>query len=511
MSGKRPNILLITTDQQHWQTLGCLNPRIKTPHLDRLAQEGVLFERAYCANPVCSPSRASILTGLYPSWHHCWTIGVKLPEDVPTVSSMLAADGFDTSLIGKAHLQPLASTVDSPSLECQPTLRDLGFWRTFSGPWYGFDHVEISRAHADESHAGQHYALWMEERGLADWRDHFQPWPPDPAAPRRRRYWMRDSTSWSLPERYHHSTWIGERTIAAIERSVASQRPFFAWASFLDPHPPYLVPEPWASMYEPDEMVPGEMQPGELADLPPHYALTQEVAPDVAVYRETFGVHGLGAHRLDRRELQRYMAAYYGMISFVDQQIGEVLAALDRLGEAENTLIVFTTDHGHFLGQHGLTDKGPYHFEDLLRIPMIVRYPRLVAGGRRSAALQSQVDLAPTFLEAAGMPVPGLMQGVSQLGTWRGVDESARDHVLVENRMEPTRMVLRTYVDHRHKMTVYRNNDYGELYDLERDPGERRNLWDDHGSIRLKLRLLHRMVQAEMQREPTRMRRVAGA
>src|SRR5208337_3235426 len=105
----------------------------------------------------------SIITGLYPAWHHCWTIGVKLPEDVPTLGDALQSGGYATILIGKAHFQPLASTPESPSLECQPTLRDLDFWRRFHGPWYGFGHVELARNHADESHAGQHYAVWMED------------------------------------------------------------------------------------------------------------------------------------------------------------------------------------------------------------------------------------------------------------------------------------------------------------------------------------------------------------
>ncbi|MDH4178981.1 MAG: sulfatase-like hydrolase/transferase, partial [Armatimonadota bacterium] len=136
MPAKRPpNLLLITSDQQHWNTLGVDNPRIRTPNLDRLAREGLMCDRAYCPNPTCSPARASIITGMYPAWHGCWTIGVKLPEDVPTIGDVLQADGYATTLIGKAHFQPLASTPESPSLECHPTLRDLDFWRRFHGPW----------------------------------------------------------------------------------------------------------------------------------------------------------------------------------------------------------------------------------------------------------------------------------------------------------------------------------------------------------------------------------------
>jgi arylsulfatase A-like enzyme len=156
VSTERPNVLLITSDQQHWSALGVLNPKIRTPNLDRLAREGTRFDRAYCPSPVCSPSRSSIITGQYPSTHGCWTIGVKLAEDVPTVGERFQEQGYDTSLIGKAHFQPLASTPEQTSLECQPTLRDLDFWRDFTGPWYGFEHIEVARMHADEAHAGQH-------------------------------------------------------------------------------------------------------------------------------------------------------------------------------------------------------------------------------------------------------------------------------------------------------------------------------------------------------------------
>src|SRR5919109_3065648 len=246
----RPNILLITSDQQHWDTLGVTNPRIQTPVLDRLAAEGTRFTRAYCNNPVCTPSRATIITGLYPAWHGAWTIGVKLAEDVLTVGDVFQQHGYATALIGKAHFQPLASTPDQPSLEAQPTLRDLDYWRTFHGPWYGFQHVEVARNHADESHAGLHYAIWMEETGLTNWQRYFQPWPRDRNLPPRRHIW-------DLPQQFHYSTWTAERTIANIERFVAEGRPFFTWASFHDPHPPYLVPEPWASMYRPEDMQPG--------------------------------------------------------------------------------------------------------------------------------------------------------------------------------------------------------------------------------------------------------------
>jgi len=526
----RPNILLITSDQHHHTCLGSVNPKIKTPALDRLAAEGTRFDRAYTPNPVCTPTRASIITGLYPSVHGAWTIGVKLPEDVPTVGAQLSLAGYRTGLVGKAHFQPTRTEPGSESLESQPLMRDLDFWRDFHGPWYGFDHVEVCRNHADESHAGQHYGIWLEEQGLKNWKDYFQPWPPDPSLPKRRH-------TWDLPQELHYNVWIAERTNALIEEADSQNKPFFLWASFPDPHPPYLVPEPWASMYDPSEMEPGELLPDEHEANPPHFGLAQEEKPDYSAWKETqWGNHGFQSHRHTREAFQKDMAVYYGMTSFMDQQIGRILQKLDDLGLADNTLVVFSTDHGHFLGQHGLIAKGAFHYEDLIRVPFLARWPKgvdeqgkeitRIPAGHVSSSLQSTVDLAPTFLTAAGLPIPGLMQGYDQTLDWcgsvdsapplaepvaQGVHRGPRDHVIVENRHQPTLVHLRTYVDQRYKLTVYRNQPYGELFDLQDDPHETRNLWADPAHATLKAQLLHNAVQYEIQREPTRMPRISGA
>ncbi len=505
-----PNILLLTSDQQHFTALGATNPRIKTPALDRLCREGTRFDRAYCCNPVCSPSRASIITGQYPAWHGCWTIGVKLPEDVPTVGEIFQGQGYRSTLIGKAHFQPLQSEPGSESIECQPTLRNLDFWRDFHGPWYGFSHVELARMHADESHVGQHYALWMEEKGLANWADYFRPWPDAAAS---RPYYERAERHWELPEEFHHTRWIGERTIANIEEAAAEEQPFFLWASFFDPHPPYLVSEPWASMYRPEDMEPGHFVEREFEDMPAHFQKTREENPDFTGYQEPGGhtLHGCHSHRHDEEKLRQDMAVYYGMTSFMDQEIGRILDTLDRLGLAENTLVVFTSDHGHFLGQHGLVAKGPFHYEDVVRVPFIVRQPGVVPAGKVSDSLQSLVDLAPTFLRAAGLRVPGLMQGIDQMPVWRGEQPAAREMAIVENRHNPTRMHLRTWIEARYKLTLYRDQEEGELFDLETDPGELRNLWHDPASQEIRERLMQRCLRAEIAREPTRMPRIAEA
>ena len=502
MADSRPNILLITSDQQHFDTLGVTNPRIKTPNLNRLAYEGTRFTRAYCPNPVCTPTRATLITGVYPSQHGAWTIGCKLPEDVPTVGDILQKHGYATGLIGKAHFQPLKSQPGSESIECQPIMRDLDFWRKFHGPWYGFQHVETARNHADESHAGQHYAIWMEENGLKNWRDYFWKWPEN--EPKRKHHW-------DLPEKYHYSCWTAERSIAFMEKCKNEDKPFFLWSSFQDPHPPYLAPEPWASMYTPADMVLGKLTPGEHDLNPPYFAKTQETKPDFSMYKETYGAHGFHSHLIDPKEMKRNMATYYGMISLMDQQIGRIFDSLERLGLAHNTMIVFSTDHGHFLGQHGLIAKGAFHYEDMIRVPMIAWYPGHIPQNAVSDALQSLVDFAPTALGAAGVDVPGLMTGHNQFDAWCGKSDFKRDYIVVENRHEPTLVHLRTYVDKRYKVTVHRGHDYGELYDLQDDPGEIHNRWADPAYAAIKSEMLHKFMNATLECEPTRMPRIAGA
>lgn len=211
-----------------------------------------------------------------------------------------------------------------------------------------------------------------------------------------------------------------------------------------------------------------------------------------------------------REHLRRSMACYYGMVSLVDAEVGRILDSLERLGIADNTLVVFTTDHGHFLGQHGLIAKGAFHYEDLLRIPIIVRYPGRVPAGAVSQELQSQIDLVPTFLSAAGLAVPGAMQGSDQLPVWGG-QRAGRAWAMVENRHNPTTVHLRTLITARYKLTVYRGHDYGELFDLETDPQELHNAWNDPAYAGVKSEMLLRFAQAEIEREPTRMPRITHA
>lgn len=522
----QPNLLLITSDQQHWMTLGLNNPHIKTPALDRLAAMGVNFTRTYCPNPTCTPTRASLITGMYPSYHGAYTLGTKLPEDVPTIGEYLHDAGYRTTLIGKAHFQPLANTPECESVESYPLLRDLDYWRSFNDehtPWYGFDHVELGRMHADEGHTGQHYALWMQEQGLTDWRDYFQvrndkikDTPTDgskaPKIQPELHHGLRANMHWQLPEEYHYTTWTGKRTIAAIEDAHQNNTPFFIWSSYHDPHPPYCVPEPWASMYDPADMPIGELKPGEMDHMPPPHQMTTDPNASFKDFNEDgFGNHGYHPHTgMSEQQLREAMAIYYGMISFMDHWIGKTLDKLEALNLLDKTLIVFTSDHGHFLGQHGLLAKGPFHYEDVIRVPMIAAWQGQLPEGKTNTAVQSLVDIGPTLLQAAGIKMPLQMQGQGQVEAWKS-GGCTRDHAIVENHHNASQVHLRTLVTERYKLTVYRGRPWGELFDLQEDPDELNNLFDDPNYAPLRASMMEKLVDADLQREPAPEPRVAGA
>ncbi len=507
---KQPNILLITSDQQHWNTIGKHFPEIKTPNLDRLVDQGLLCHRAYCPNPTCTPSRASIITGQYPSTHGAWSLGTKLPESATTVGACLHQAGYDTTLIGKAHFQPLVETPEFSSLESYPLLRDLEFWKTFQDPFYGFHHVELARNHGDECHVGQHYALWLEEKGLTNWRDYFEnQWGTHSFGEPKN---LPQKHRWNLPEDYHLNAWIAERTNARMDHARTQDQPFFLWASFFDPHPPYLVPEPWDTLYDPANISIPKATPTEFVHATPLLRETQKAKADFCDYQETpFTNHGLHGHLHDQDKLAENIAVYYGMVTMMDKYIGKILDHLEAIGEAENTLVVFTSDHGHFYGHHGLIAKGPFHFEDGIKVPMIVRWPGQTPANAETSALISLIDLPVTFLKAAGVPVPPTMQGVDQSSVFAGAEKPARDHVLVEFRHQPTAIHLKTYVDRDHKITVYFDRTYGELYDLQNDPQEIHNLWDDPSYRALREELTTKLLFAMMGSEPMPMPRVSVA
>ncbi|WP_083521176.1 sulfatase family protein [Alicyclobacillus kakegawensis] len=483
----RPNVLLITTDQQHANTIHALgNSVIKTPNLDALAARGVSFGRTYVTNPVCSPSRASILTGEYPSRHGCWNIGVKLDEGRPRISDAFSAAGYRTALFGKTHFQPVLA---EGSFEARPHTFDRDFWRHWDGPYYGFQKVKMLHGHADEiSSAGMHYGVWLEDQGI-DIDKYFGP-----------NGGYREGR-WDLPEEFHYTRWTADQTIEFLEQHDTDQ-PFFVWCSFQDPHNAFLVPEPWDQMYDIEDLPEFIRRPGEMDDKTLlHKCLIEDRLDEMDVEitadpnHPTKGIQCLGptTDKIGETRAKRWLAAYYGMISLIDHHIGRLMQTLDRLGLTENTVVIFTSDHGDYAGNHGLWLKGPLHYEDVIRVPFIVSWPGHIPQNVQSQSLQSLVDLAPTLCDLCQIGNAPSVQGVSQLHTWMNPHESVRNYCLIENRAEPA-FYVKTIVDERYKLNYFLGRNEGELYDLQEDPHEFVNLYNDPAYTDVVLRMMKAMI-----------------
>ncbi len=477
------NVLLITTDQQRADTIGAYGCRLQaTPHLDRLAAAGVRFDACRTQNPYCQPSRATILTGRYPSSHGVHSNGVDFPqaEVATTVSAMLGAAGWTTAFRGKAHFASTYPKVPTGALESvEGSTAVAEGWR---GPYMGFDDVELvlfghhidpdcrnAPAHWGPPPRGLHYARFLFRDG-------------DAAGMRRLRLMREDAAlrpapapeTWAsaLPEEDHPTTWVADRTVAFLN-DVDRTRPWFCWASFTDPHHPMDPPAPWCDRYAAADVPLPEHRPGELDGKPPFHRLWTQGLPPPMTWANP------GGARLTDRELAAMIAGYYGMVAQLDAAIGRVLAALDGSGQAEDTLVLVTTDHGELLGDHQMLFKGPLHYDGLLRVPLIVRGPRVAAGSvaREPVGL---IDLVPTILEAASVPVPATVEGRS-LAPYLAGRGDGRTWVLTENDHEMgMRLYLRTVTTDRYVLTRYESSaEIGELYDRAVDPGEFENRWDD--------------------------------
>jgi arylsulfatase len=469
---KRPNILLICTDQQRYDAVGAYgNDQVRTPYLDRLAADGVLFENCYVQNPVCSPSRASLMTSRYPHAHGLWANGVQLPAQEQFFTKVLADDGYDCGLVGKLHL---AACKDG---RMEPRLDD-GFrvFRWAHDPYPGSSENQYHR--------------WLKTAF------------PDLYAEARDRGFD------DLPTEAHYSRWIGNETIDFLRESRDRSKPFCFVANFFDPHHGFGAPKEYLERYRAEDLPRPLTREGELDGKPP--ILTE-------ASKESYAGHARGYLSYSEDELQQVKAAYWAMVSLVDDEVGRILAALEEEGLADNTIVVFTSDHGEMLGDHQLMLKGPMMYEGAVRVPLIVRWPGELPAGERRTELVQWIDLAPTFLEAAGAPALPRGQGTSLLPLARGSAEAVtRGWALCEYRnsghpYEPAVHTTMLRTDH-WKMVVYHGmpatdrDRTGELYDLSKDPHELDNLWDhpDHASVRLQLQemLLDVLIATEDRTQP---------
>ncbi|OPZ24889.1 MAG: Arylsulfatase [Lentisphaerae bacterium ADurb.BinA184] len=491
-----PSVLIITTDQQRTDSLGCYGSRfVHTPHLDRLAHEGVVFDRAYCANPVCTPSRATIFSGQSVSRHGAWNVGLNVPDDVPLLSHRLGPAGYRTHYVGKAHFQSFGATPEQSAETLHGWERRYPQW---TGPYYGFETVELALGHTAWGLAG-HYGAWIRSQVPAAELARLN------AITRRAgQSFGGEAYDWNLPLRLHNSVWTAERTIAFLEGHDAG-RPFLLGVGFEDPHHPHCVPLELGERVDPAAVPLPDFTEGELDDKPPHFLEARCGQLETSSVRGAFAVAGQGGgadyRQVTGPDARLGRAYYYTMIQLIDRQVGRILDCLDRRGLAENTLVVFTTDHGELLGDHGLWMKGPFHYEPLVRVPLIVRWPAGFRGERRIPALISHTDIAPTALAAAGQEPPADVDGTDALPLLRGETDRIRDAALIECIDDPRHLRLKTLVTDTRKLTWYAGRRDGELYDLEDDPREKRNRWDDPRYAADKATLLGRLLDMTEPRE----------
>lgn len=456
----KPNILFLFSDQHHAGVLGCAGHRlVKTPNLDKLAHEGVRFSRAYCPDGICVPSRTSMFTGLYPR-----TTGVIYNSDVPPwpqrlhpLHSVLRANGYMTGCFGKRHFPrglnerdwDASCTTINPKLD--PS--DENYWD------------------------------WVKKKG--QYNSHNRDFKESHKAP------LMAHISHTSGEN-RTTAYAADKSIEFLGRAKKEGRRFFCWSSFIYPHQPYTPLEKWAKLYDLDRIVlPGNLSES-LEQLPPRMRKWR---------RRTTPPWNCGTAANDHTIYRRYIAYYYALVSEVDYHIGRILSSLRNLGLAENTIVIYSSDHGDFVGGHGMVEKcavGHNVYEDTLRVPLLFHWPGEFVRGRTYDGLVELTDIYPTLLEVTGSkrPAGGYdLPGRSLTPVLTGGSLSRKPYVVSENWSQVT------IIGERYKLgkwitppPKYASWDWGKthpgmLFDRESDPLEVNNLINkpQWGTVKRKL------------------------
>ena len=472
----RPNILWICSDSQRWDSLGCYgNPWVRTPNLDRLAAGGTLFNRAYCQNPLCTPSRGSFLTGRYPVTTKLRQNGQDIPEGEVLVTRILRDNGYVCGLSGKLHLSACDHKIKNFG-------RDPKGWWKQQNQEYHFKGVERRIDDGYDEFYWCHsvsnsnaYTRWLQDKGSAK---------PEPKLRDDSRHVYR-----SVPDGDHVTTFCVEKAMGFLEAYKDSVYPWLFSVNIWDPHLSLRVIDEYMDRYldRVDEIPDAVFAQGELATKPPYQLkYHEEMKPG-------FDFADMTAH-----ERKYCKAAYWAMVDHIDHQVGRLLDKLEETGQREDTLVIYTSDHGEMLGDHGLYVKGPFHYEGAVRVPLIMSYPGVIPAGVRREALVELCDLAPTVLDCAGLPRHPGMQARSlwEFVTDAAAEDAFRDDVYCEyynaNPNEPKQFCTMVRGE-RYKINVFHGQELGELYDLEEDPGELTNLWDRPDHLGVKAAMLKRV------------------
>ncbi len=462
---KRPNIVVLMSDQQRLDTVSCygLNEVCQTPHIDALAARGVRFDAAFTPTAICSPARASFYTGLYPHKHGVTANGLCLREGVRGLNHYLAEVGYRCGYAGKWHVDE----------QTGPT--GYGFaGQDFMG--YAFPGADLLPGLQFGAKPRGHnpYADYLKARG-------FDPPPPvshryvgtNPSNQAQEMFALHEGPVESCIEYF-----VAEEAIRVLDEVADGDAPFFLWANFWGPHSPSLVPEPYFSMYDP-KAIPEH----------PGYAETFEKKP----YRQQLIERLWGLGDYGWAGFQEIAARYFGHCTLIDDMVGRVVAHLEQLGLLDDTIIVYTADHGDCLGAHKLIEKGEFMYDEIYRIPLVVAHPACQAPGTACDEFVYLQEIMLSSLDAAGVEVPAALDGQSFLpaiegrpfANGRGEVYCVFDrHFTVANqRMVRTRT---------HQFT-FNSGDPGELYDLQRDPYQLDNVYGDPAYEAVRQDLMGRM------------------
>lgn len=479
----RPNVLLIVTDQQRHDSLGCYgNPYVETPNLDRLAANGILFERAYCQTPVCTPSRASFLTGRYPSTTRCRANGQSIPSSERLISKVLSENGYYCALTGKLHLAP-----------CGPqacTIQEKRIDDGFTEFHWAHHPSGIGNAGLPESggshHCANEYARWLFKKGKSWNVTNYDPM---------------GYVQNGMDEENHFTTWCIENAMDCISYLAAEKKrmpsfptpPWFYNINLFDPHHAFDPPPRLLEKYlkKADQLPLPKYLPGELLQKNRFQSIDHRSANNAPTpHHFSFDEMSPDEHRLVK-------AAYYAMIELIDTQVGRLLDTLEETGEIDNTIVIFTSDHGEMLGDHGIYLKGPYFYEQMVHIPLMISWKGHFEAGKRLTTLVELTDLVPTLEEFCIGQVEAGVQGKSLADILTGDQDpnSHRSSVYSEYyaampwHQDPEAYGTMVF-DGRYKLSRFHSTEEGELYDLLQDPDEYHNLWYEPDYIQIKVQML---------------------
>ncbi|MCC6144385.1 MAG: sulfatase-like hydrolase/transferase [Candidatus Hydrogenedentes bacterium] len=432
----KPNILLIHTDQHRWDCLGaCGHPDVRTPNIDQLAREGVRFDNHFCPYPVCTPSRYSLLSGQFVHGHQGWSNYCTLAPEIPTFPRALRDAGYATKAVGKMHFTP--------------TYLDVGFQDLVLAEQDGPGRWE------DDYHRALMAEGLVDRNDLEDQRKEYRDQAPE-------AYWESfGALPSNLPEEFHSTRWIADRAVETLEGWEGGGH--LLMTGFIKPHHPFDPPASWKDAYDPDKLT-----------------LTAGWIPE-CLPRDLAMNPGYFPHKkLNEPALRRAMAYYYATISHIDAEVGRMLDVLRRKGLYDKTLIIFTSDHGEYLGFHHLLLKGNYMYDPLVRVPLIIRYPGAHGAGTVNGSLVSNIDVAPTILGLAGVAAPESMGGIDLRP-----GDTGREVLFAENR-QGQHVMARSKT---HKLILTDGELPALFFDLAADPLEMTDLYGsrEHQDVQEKL------------------------